>query len=46
VSGWIDFVDSMAWIAAFALIDMNILGLELESDEIQIECIAVSEAGL
>jgi hypothetical protein len=46
VSGWIDFVDSMAWIAAFVLIEMNILGVDSESEEISIESIPVTESGL
>ena len=35
-SGWVDFVDSMLWLAAFVFIDMNILGMEPEADEIQV----------
>jgi hypothetical protein len=45
-SGWIDFVDSMAWIAAFALIEMNILGVDFDAAEISVEPIAVLEPGL
>ena len=45
-SGWIEFVDSMVWIAAFALIDLNILGADSDSGEIPIEYTAVTEAGL
>ena len=45
-SGWIDFVDSMAWIAAFALIEVNILGMDSDTDEIPLEYAAVSESGL
>jgi hypothetical protein len=46
VSGWVDFVDSMAWIAAFALLEMNILGLDTDEDEISLGSTAVAEAGL
>jgi hypothetical protein len=46
VSGWIDFVDSMAWIAAFVLIEKNIFGLEPEPEEIPFGPIAVPESGL
>jgi len=40
VSGWIDFIDSMVWIAAFILMDMNILGLDTDEDGIPIGCTA------
>jgi len=45
-SGWVDFVDSMVWIAAFAIMDMNILGLDFDADEIPIGRTAGSESGL
>jgi hypothetical protein len=45
-SGWIDFVDSMLWIAVFALIDRNIFGLDFDPAEIPLGRIAISEPGL
>ena len=46
VSGWIDFVDSMVWMAAFVLIEMNILGVDSDTEEIAIGADAVLESRL
>ena len=46
VSGWIDFVDSMLWVAAFVFMDRNILESDSDTAEIPTGRIAVAESGL